>query len=458
MNFTRQITHRIACIGVAKDTWLKSIGAPTIADDIQYWMVGGVDTHVATPMDSCTASLARGKLMRKYNTGDNWERLSTRKRCGIVASVAATIAASADELVRLCASDQRTDAVETIAAELLPLCSALRFIGRRGAKILQSQRYGVIGRPAWLWGVGSTVRRDPYGRVLILGTWNYPLLLSGAQAAQALAAGNRVLLKPAIGSEAVTERMVQAFHEAGIPESYLGQLDSSTESAVAAIDAGVDLIVLTGAASTGRRVLERAAQTLTPTIMELSGCDAVVVMPGADLGRAVDAIDFGLNFNSGATCISPRRLIVEDSMAESLCDRLSVRLRAAPAVTVHTAARQGAAETIERAIGQGAVDRLGQFDADQLRMSGYLKPLVLDQVKPDHAIASADIFAPVTSIIRVDRITDAVEIVNECPFRLAASGFGPADQASVVAAQLRGGSAPASGGWPLAASSASASQ
>ena len=174
--------------------------------------------------------------MRKYNTGDNWERLSTRKRCGIVASVAATIAASADELVRLCASEQRTDAVETIAAELLPLCSALRFIGRRGAKILQSQRYGVIGRPAWLWGVGSTVRRDPYGRVLILGTWNYPLLLSGAQAAQALAAGNRVLLKPAIGSEAVTERMVRAFHDAGIPESYLGQLDSSTESAVAAID------------------------------------------------------------------------------------------------------------------------------------------------------------------------------------------------------------------------------
>jgi aldehyde dehydrogenase (NAD+) len=174
--------------------------------------------------------------------------------------------------------------------------------------------------------------------------------------------------------------------------------------------------------------------------MELSGCDAVVVMPGADLRRAVDAIDFGLNFNSGATCISPRRLIVEDSMAESLYDRLSVRLRSAPAVTVHTAARQGAAETIERAIDQGAVDRLDQFDADQLRKSGYLKPLVLDQVKPDHAIASADIFAPVTSIIRVDRITDAVEIVNECPFRLAASVFGPTDQASALAAQLRVGS------------------
>jgi hypothetical protein len=55
MKFTRQITHRIACIGVAKDTWLKSIGAPTIADDIQYWMVGGVDTHVATPVKSCMA-------------------------------------------------------------------------------------------------------------------------------------------------------------------------------------------------------------------------------------------------------------------------------------------------------------------------------------------------------------------------------------------------------------------
>jgi aldehyde dehydrogenase (NAD+) len=157
-----------------------------------------------------------------------------------VARVAATIADAAEDLTRLCASDQRTDPLETIAAELLPLCSAFQFIGRRGASILRTRRVGLRDRPIWLWGVRSVVRRDPHGRVLILGTWNYPLLLVGAQAAQALAAGNTVLLKPAIGSESVTERMVQAFHDAGIPEACLQQLDSSNDAAITAIDSGVD--------------------------------------------------------------------------------------------------------------------------------------------------------------------------------------------------------------------------
>jgi aldehyde dehydrogenase (NAD+) len=378
--------------------------------------------------------------MGQYSVRDNWQSLAAKRRCRIVAGVAAKITEAAEELTQLCASDQRTDPLETIAAELLPLCSGLRFIGRRGAKILGAKRYGMLGRPVWLWGVSSVVRRDPHGKVLILGTWNYPLLLVGAQASQALAAGNEVLIKPAIGSEEVTARMVQAFHDAGIPESYLQQIDSSTESAVAAIDAGVDLIVLTGAASTGRKVLQQAAQSLTPTIMELSGCDAVIIMPGANIERAAIAIDFGLNFNGGATCISPRRLVIEESMADRLGEALRRRLGPKTAHIVHPAARQATAESIERAISEGAVDRWQSFDSSVLRTTGHMKPLVLDQVRPEHSIASADLFAPVTSIIRVDQIADAQSIVNDCRYRLAASVFGPASEAEMLAAKLKVGS------------------
>lgn len=375
----------------------------------------------------------------QYSDPSNWDAISTRQRCSIVASAAAMIAEAADDLVRLCASDQRTDPSETIAGELMPLCGALRFIGRRGPRILRPQRYGLIGRPPWLWGVHSTVRRVPHGRVLILGTWNYPLLLVGVQSGQALAAGNQVLVKPAIGSELATERMIGILHQAGVPTSHLQQLDSSTDSAIAAIDSGVDLIVLTGAASTGRRVLERAAGSLTPTIMELSGCDAVVVMPRADLQRTADAIGFGLNFNGGATCISPRRLIVEDSMADDLRETLGRRLLASAPATVHPQAREAAAQAIETAIARGAVDYLSHFDADSLRSAGQLRPLVLDRVDPGDAIAAADLFAPITSIIRVQRISDAVKIVNECPYRLAASIFGPQRPAHALADQLKVG-------------------
>ena len=165
----------------------------------------------------------------------------------MIGRVAAAIAARAAELTDLASTDQRVDPVETITAELLPTCSALRFIARRGSGVLRTRAYNALGRPAWLWGVRSRVYRKPRGKVLVLGTWNYPIFLPGVQAAQALAAGNSVLLKPAVGCEQVTSCLIDAFYEAGVPESALRMLPSGAESAIQAIDNGVDLIVLTGA-------------------------------------------------------------------------------------------------------------------------------------------------------------------------------------------------------------------
>lgn len=369
----------------------------------------------------------------EYSEPSVWPGLPTARRCDIIGGVAAEVSDSAAELVRLCRSEQRTDDAETVASELLPLCAALKFVGRRGAAILRPRRLGPRGRPAWLWGVRSTVSRVPLGRVLILGTWNYPLLLPGVQAAQALAAGNEVLLKPAAGSESATRCLAGCFQAAGVPTAAIQVLDSSPQAAIDAIDAGVDLVVLTGSALTGRRVMTQAASKLTPVIMELSGCDAVIALPTADISRLAAAIDFGLNFNAGATCIGPRRLIVEAGFAEQVLGELDRRLASREAQIVHRVARESVADLIDRAITAGAVDRGGRYDAGQLRASGRLAPIVLDQVSPDAEIASADLFAPVLSVIRVDRIERAAEIVNRCRYRLAASVFGtPAEARSMA--------------------------
>ncbi|MGI9471152.1 MAG: aldehyde dehydrogenase family protein [Rubripirellula sp.] len=378
--------------------------------------------------------------MQQYSDHGDWISLSTKQRCAVMAHVAADIADTAQSLTSLSLNAQRVDPVETISGELLPLCSALRFLQKHGPKVLRPRRLGVSGRPGWLWGVRSKVRRDPRGKVLILGTWNYPLLLSGVQTAQALAAGNLVLLKPAIGSESVTAAMVESFYRAGVPRESLQQLDSSTESAISAIDQGVDLIVLTGAAETGRKVLRQAAESMTPTIMELSGCDAVVVLPGADLERTATSIAFGLNFNSGATCIGPRRIVAEAAEAETLSDLLRARFENLEPMEIHPAARRGLPDLIQRAIDSGANDVSHHFNRHELEATGRMLPLILSGVRPSDEIAATDIFAPVTSLIQVANIRDAVPIVNECPYRLAASVFGPKRPAEQIGNQLRVGS------------------
>ena len=370
---------------------------------------------------------------------ERWRMLSTGQRCQQVAATAGWISAVADELARRCQSDQRTDRLETVAAELVPLCDAIRWLAKSGPRVLRDRVYGMRGRPIWLWGVHSRVVRQPHGRVLIIGTWNYPLLLTGVQTAQALAAGNQVLLKPAVGTESASELMVDCFHRAGIPQQSLILLDSDPQAARSAMAEGVDLIVLTGSAATGRKVLAQAAETLTPMIAELSGCDAMLVLPGDDRQRTLDAAMFGLNFNAGATCIAPRRLIVEQAMAEELIGQLTARLVTVADHIVHPAAREPAAAAIEQAIEQGAVDRVGRYDREMLRQSGQMAPLLLDQVRATSPIASEDLFAPVMSVIRVGSIQEAAALVNDSPYRLAASVFGPSDAADALAQKLQVG-------------------
>lgn len=373
-------------------------------------------------------------------TSKSWSHRSLAERCQIVGRAAAEICKISDDLIDACRSGQRTDPVETITAELLPLCGALRYVKRRGRKILADRNCGAWGRPIWLWGATAKVSREPFGRVLILGTWNYPILLSGVQLAHALAGGNSVILKPAADCEEVTQLMASCFISAGVPETQIKVTNSSVDAAEQVISSGVDLIVLTGAAETGRKVLGAAAPHLSASIMELSGCDAAIILPGAKVKRVVESVEFGLKFNSGATCIGPRRLIVLQNHSADVIEALQKRLADASAMTIHPAARHGVKEAISRAIDDGANDGLAHFDPDTLSLSGLLKPIMLTDVSSDFPITSADLFAPVISVVTAKDVSDAVRIVNECPYRLAASVFGPTADARRVAEHLAVGS------------------
>lgn len=366
-----------------------------------------------------------------------WRNWDLSRRCRFVAAARHEITANADALIDACRTAQRIDPVETLTGELFPLCAALKFIGQRGPRLLRPRKLGVGGRPVWLWGVRSEVHREPLGDVLILAAWNYPLLLPGVQLAQALAAGNHVWLKPAPGCEPATQLLVEAFFRAGVPAEAIGLMPADPQSAIDRIDSGVDLVVLTGGSATGRNVLHRCAAKLTPAIMELSGCDALVVGPGADLDLIARAVAFGLKFNGGATCIGPRRILVAADQQAALVERLRVHLEPLAAQVVHPAARAAAASMLTDALRRGATAIVGDPGGTPAATELVsLRPTVLTGVAADWPIASADLFAPLASVLRADTDPERIALINRCPYRLAVSLFGDAAWASRLAERL----------------------
>ncbi len=322
------------------------------------------------------------------------------------------------------------NAADTLVAEVLPLLAACEFLEREAANILAPRRLGRRGLPFWLTGIESAVERVQLGTVLVIAPSNYPLFLPGVQVLQALAAGNAAIWKPGAGGDAIAHLFAQIMAEAGLPQGLLQVTGESVAAAEAAIASGVDKVFFTGSAASGRRVMHQLAETLTPSVMELSGCDAVVVLPTADLNRVVKALSFGMRLNGSATCMAPRRVLVVGSsklLASALLDALS----RVSAVALPSCTRDQLTALAAEAVASGATLH-GALEESQ-------KPIVLTGIRPEMAIAQADLFAPVLMLIEASDLDDAVRINEVCPFALTVSVFGAEREARSVAARMTAG-------------------
>ena len=359
-----------------------------------------------------------------------WAAVPLPQRLAVVRRLRRAIARDPWRLVRAVPPPRAP--AETLAAEILPLAEAARFLEREAPGLLASRRPRG-DRPLWLWGVQARVWREPVGIVLILGPSNYPLMLPGVQTLQALTAGNGVCLKPAPGCAEPARVLAGMLAEAGLPAGVLAVLDDSPAAGAAAVAAGADRIVLTGSAATGARVLAAAAPHLTPATMELSGCDAMFVLDGADLDLVADCVCYGLRLNAGATCIAPRRVFVPRAQARALERAIVARLRGIPAARLPAPVAALLDEMLDEAAAAGG-RVLGR------REGAATGPLLVADATAAMRVAREDLFAPVAALIAVDGIAAALEAAATCRYALGASVFGPPAAALAVAAQVRAGS------------------
>jgi aldehyde dehydrogenase (NAD+) len=199
-------------------------------------------------------------------------------------------------------------------------------------------------------------------------------------------------------------------------------------------------VVLTGSAATGKAVLRQLAETLTPATMELSGCDAVFVLAGADVAHTIGALAFGMRLNGSCTCMAPRRVFLVgwgEAEAARFEGLLATQLDWLSDVPVPEKTERLVRELIGDAEAQGGVAML--HGPDESGGAGLLAPTLLVKATPGMLAMQTDVFAPVLSVMRAVDFEEALAADAACAYGLSASIFGPEREARRLASRLRVG-------------------
>ncbi|MFB7500807.1 aldehyde dehydrogenase family protein [Streptomyces sp. NPDC056161] len=282
----------------------------------------------------------------------------------------------------------------------------------------------------------SVVHHEPVGVVGAITPWNYPLHQIVAKVAPALAAGCTVVLKPAENTPLVAQLFAEAVHEAGLPAGVFNLVTGFGPVAGQALveHPGVDLVSFTGSSAVGRRIGAAAGAAVKKVALELGGKSANVILPGADLARAVAVGVANVMANSGQTCSAWTRMLVHTDQydeAVALAKTAAAKYgdRIGPVVSAEQRARVRG--HIERGRAEGA--RLVAGGADAPREKGYyVRPTVFADVTPEMSIAQEEIFGPVLTILRYTDEEDALRIANGTVYGLAGAVWA-GDEARAVA-------------------------
>ncbi|MBL8991551.1 MAG: aldehyde dehydrogenase [Phycisphaerae bacterium] len=330
------------------------------------------------------------------------------------------VATHQDELVALVAQETHKPPFEALTADILPLLVSCRWHERRAAGLLRPRR--VRGKGWFAPGQRHWVHREPVGLVGIIATWNYPLQLLGIQLVQALVAGNRVVVKPSEHAPNSQQRLMELAVAAGLPHGVLRWTEATRDAGPRMLDhERPDHVIFTGSTRVGRQVAAWAAQSLTPTTLELSGHDSALVLADADPALAARAIWNGVVMNAGQTCMAPRRVLVDRSIYDRFLDALApLAAGARPLRLIDDAPAARCWELASSALADGARSLSGVLE----RPDGpWIRPLAMVDCPPKAALVDGDHFGPVVAVVPVSGLEDALRVHRRGGQHLSASVY-----------------------------------
>jgi coniferyl-aldehyde dehydrogenase len=337
---------------------------------------------------------------------DRVEKLLRAHEAEFVAAISADFAGRSD--------------VETRLAEFLPCLESLKHARRHLRRWMRPRR---VWTPLTMQPARAWVQDMPLGVVGVIAPWNYPLMLSISPLIDALAAGNRVMIKPSEltpqFSDLLAARVAQYFAPDEVAVATGGP---DVAAAFAALP--FDHLLFTGSTRVGRLVAQAAAPNLTPVTLELGGKSPVIIAPGYPLDKAARAIALGKFINAGQTCIAPDYVLVPRGQGRALAQAvLAAAARGYPAITdnpdmtaiITPRHRARLVQAVDEARAAGA-EVLSHADQD---CAPRMAPTVVLNPPASGILADEEIFGPVLPVIEVDTLDAAIAHVNARPRPLA---------------------------------------
>ncbi|HKW35077.1 MAG TPA: aldehyde dehydrogenase family protein [Candidatus Acidoferrum sp.] len=377
-----------------------------------------------------------------------WAKVPVRERCKRLDKLREVMMATRNELADAVVNESGKPRVEALFADLFVALDSAEYWSKHATAALRTERvphHSIAAKAK-----SGRLAYEPLGVIGIISSWNYPLAIPMSQAIPAVAAGNAVVCKSSDFTPQCGALIEKAFRDAGFPQDLVAVIQGGGEVGQALIEANPDKVLFTGSVATGRRVAEACATRLIPSVLELGGKDAMIVLADADLEVASSAAVWGSYTNCGQVCLSVERLFVEPSIAEQfagLCMEKTKKLRLGPgsdpATDIGPLIRpqhvQRMLDLVEDALGRGAKVLCGGNTRPDLGPN-FFEPTVITGVDSSMRLFQEETFGPILAMQTVKDAEEAIRRANDSPFALAASIWTKdAKKGQAIAQRLRAG-------------------
>ena len=307
--------------------------------------------------------------------------------------------------------------MESYMCEIGLTLSELTWMQKHLRSLMRSKR---VSTPAAQFAAKSFRSPSPYGTVLIMSPWNYPVLLTLDPLIDAIAAGNTAVVKPSAYAPC-TFNVMKTMIEECFPAHYVAVVDGGRAENQALLQQRFDMIFFTGGKTVGREVLRHAAEYLTPVTLELGGKSPCIVDSTAKIRLAAKRIVFGKYLNCGQTCVAPDYILCDKRIRDELITAILAEIEKQFGKEPLKNPNYGKIineKHFERILGLIKGEKLvygGQSEPESLRIA----PTVLNNITWDDAVMGEEIFGPLLPILTFDTLDEALDTVESHPHPLA---------------------------------------